>query len=455
MLAFFVIAGAAIGDIYSAEAPALRIRGAEFRPIVAWQICYLLGCIGYLLLLWSFLRRPTKSRTILLAAVLLRIPLLFSPPNSDCNRYLWEGRVQELCYSPYTHAPADEAVRHLRDDVWQGINKKHYPTIYPPLAQLEFRLLAAIHHSVKTAQVAHAIFDFGVVVIVAVMLRRLGRPNWHLAIYALCPIVLAAFAHAGHSDSLMILCVVGFLAAGVAGRWGWAGLALGLAILAKTTPAILLALLVRRSWKAIGVALVTVAAGYALYLDAGVDLFHALVQFPSRDGPFNNLLDALRVRLREAGGPAIDLSGRNVAAIVILLALATYRACRPLGLAFRSTRRVAGHASIASGEPGDLLIRDARWLLVAVVLLLPIIHFWYMTWPLAIISLHPRGCWSWLVLVVTMMLYWYADWAGQVGLQWKLPLWVTAAIWGPFFATWMAENVRFRGPRLQSRGLGA
>lgn len=417
-IAGFAVGGAFVGDIYASSAGKLQVFGLSIHRISAWQLLYALGFVGYVLLLWTFRRKPVSTWAILLVAVLLRTCLLFAPPNSDCNRYIWEGRIQGEGFNPYVHAPQSEALRHLRGDIYEGINKKHYSTIYPPLSELEFRFLSNIRYSIKTPQIFHTILDIAVVFALAGLLKFMGQPAWYLAIYALCPLVLASFAHAGHNDTLMILGVLGFLAAGRQERWGWAGLALGLAILAKTTPAILLALLVRRSWKAIGVAMVTICLGYLFYIDAGTDLFKVLGQFPSQDGPFNNLFDELRVWIRKQGGPVLFLRGRNLIAIGILIGLTAYRIWRPRAL-----------------------LQDARTLLAAVVLMLPIIHFWYLSWPLALIALRPKGYWSWVILTGTMALYWYADWAVQVGQRWRLPLWAVAAIWGPFFLAWVAEAI--------------
>lgn len=419
LLLCFVLGGGLLGDIYSESS--IQFLGMTVARVRVWQLLYGLGFAGYALLLWNLSRRPVRMRTILIAAVLLRIPLLFAPPNNDCNRYIWEGRIQSLGFNPFVYAPQDEALRDLRDENWEGINKKHYSTIYPPLAQLEFRLLSAIHYSVKSPQVAHTVEDILVVLALASLLAVMGQPAWFLAIYSLCPLVLAAFAHAGHNDTLMILGVLGFIAAGRKKCWAWAGLALGLAILAKTTPAILLATLVRRSRLAIGVALCVVLLGYLLYIDAGwAKLFETLHAFPSQSH-FNNLFDELRLRINEQFGPVLWARGRMKITIGLLICAAVYRAWR--------TR--------------DLL-SDATWLLAVLLVLLPIIHFWYVTWLLALVTLRPRGQWAWVVLAGTMALYWQADFSWQVGTRWKLPTWAVVVIWGPFFATWMVEAIQRR-----------
>ncbi|MCB9862219.1 MAG: hypothetical protein H6820_02590, partial [Phycisphaerales bacterium] len=129
-----------------------------------------------------------------------------------------------------------------------------------------------------------------------------------------------------------------------------------------------------------------------------------------------NPFDALRNVWNDLGAPRIFLSTRNHIALVALAAAAIRFALKP----------------------GDL-VNDARWLLLITVLLLPIIHFWYLTWPFVLVVLQFRGRWAWVVLTGTMVLYWYADFAGLAGMPWELPDWAIAGIWLPFFAVWFVE----------------
>lgn len=413
-LVMFVVGGALLGSIYRGT---VHVGEFEIAPVLVWQWLYVIGFAGYVALLGSFRRRPPRLRTILIAAVLLRLPLVFCEPNSDCNRYAWEGMIQAEGHNPFVVGPRDEAVKDLRDEVvWPGINKKQYTTIYPPLAQLEFRLLAAIHYGPKTPQIMHTLLDIGVVFALAAMLASMGLAVWQLAIYALCPLVLASFAHAGHNDPLMLLGVLGFLAAGHRKRWTLAGFALGCAILAKTTPAILLALLVRRSKVGLTVALVTIAAGYLLYADAGKDLFTTLLGFPGQSS-FNNPFDQLRLWINNTWEPVLRARGRLYVVLSLLAIASAYRAWRPRDL-----------------------VGDARWLTAIVLLALPIVHFWYLSWLIVLIALRPRGYYAWLLLTGTMALYWMAEWRQPDGSRWKFPPWGVAAIWGPFLVSWVIER---------------
>lgn len=410
-----------------------------------WQALYVAGAIGYFALLaWCASRRHVAWGLIFLAAVAVRVPLLATPPDSDCYRYVWEGRIQRLGLNPFEVAPDDPRLIPWRDAVWERIEKKHYPTIYPPLAQSVFSFVAARWYDPKAMQITACAFDLLVVGLLMSTLRALRRPAWWSAYYAFSPIVLASFAHAGHIDALMLALIVLFVRALVeirkqrsdaatlaqtperAGEATTgrdpasmpearanaaalsAGLFLGVAVLAKTVPAILAAVLWRRRRLGIVVAAAIVILGYLPFADAGRGLFFTLFDFPRQDR-FNGPLDLLL-------GDSLRLRVRNAIALLILAALTLLVLIRP--------RRVE---------------QDARRLLSGVVLLLPIVHYWYVTWPLTLLALLPSRPLSWLGLTASMVIYWNAPHSYATGGAWGLSWRETAAVWAPFFVLWAAE----------------
>ena len=110
-----------------------------------------------LLLIWALLAfaaikvadgvsRTTGLVIICGSAALLRLALLTQTPylSSDIYRYIWDGRVQAAGINPYIHLPSAPQLTALRDDkIFPNINRADYaPTIYPPVAQMFFRLIA-------------------------------------------------------------------------------------------------------------------------------------------------------------------------------------------------------------------------------------------------------------------------------------------------------------------------
>ena len=62
---------------------------------------------------------PTHATlwVVLIAAALMRLPLLVEPPylSSDMYRYVWDGRVQGNGINPYVLVPSAPELAHLRD----------------------------------------------------------------------------------------------------------------------------------------------------------------------------------------------------------------------------------------------------------------------------------------------------------------------------------------------------
>ena len=89
------------------------------------------------------------SALLMVSALALRLPALSLPlgHSDDAYRYLWDGLVQTQGHSPYAgppDAPAYASVAATYPELHTRINHRHLPTIYPPLAELSFRLQAAL-----------------------------------------------------------------------------------------------------------------------------------------------------------------------------------------------------------------------------------------------------------------------------------------------------------------------
>ena len=106
-------------------------------------------------------RRAAVAAALVLGTVAGIVSLVHTPVLSDdLYRYAWDGRVQAAGINPYRYAPDDPALAGLRDDwLWPSaqecaaigknapctrINRPSVPTIYPPGAQLWFRIEHAV-----------------------------------------------------------------------------------------------------------------------------------------------------------------------------------------------------------------------------------------------------------------------------------------------------------------------
>lgn len=266
------------------------------RPILAVLALLAIACILYLAslaLIASPARRlgkaapehdnqPRVFRDVLLFSIVFRLVLLFSVPiqEVDFYRYLWDGRVVWQGLNPYRFAPAQiddaEAGRPaelsdfaaVRDSsssvrgIFDRVHHRQVPTIYPPLAQAFFALCAAITSAAAPIWV-HVSVLRGLLILVDVailysmrgLLRQVGMSDGWCMAYGWCPLAIKEVANSAHVDGLAVLFTLVALQLvlkaartqpgelGLQATWAMAGGSLGLAILAKTYPIILLPLL--------------------------------------------------------------------------------------------------------------------------------------------------------------------------------------------------------------------
>jgi hypothetical protein len=151
----------------------------------------------------SWLVQHLSSIWFWAVSIAARLLLLPMQPGDDIWRYLWEGRIQNLGFSPFHFAPSADVLIAYRTDWWSQINHLNVSAIYPPLTQWGFRGLAAISTSVLLFKAGFVLADL---LICGLLSHRFGEPK--ALLYAWNPIVLYSFAGGGHYDSWFILPLV-------------------------------------------------------------------------------------------------------------------------------------------------------------------------------------------------------------------------------------------------------
>ena len=134
--------------------------------------------------------------------------LLLSPStlSDDVYRYQWDGWAQRAGFNPYLVFPNAPGLAWLQNPEHPNPPGEETPTIYPPLSELAYRLIATVP-GYKRVSTALDLAGAGVLL----LLLAAKRPPLHRVLaYAWNPTVLISFAMAGHFDSLAI---VTFLAA--------------------------------------------------------------------------------------------------------------------------------------------------------------------------------------------------------------------------------------------------
>jgi len=330
-----------------------------------------------------FRRRPGPSCLGLVVgfAVLFRVALLLAPLalSDDLYRYIWDGRVQRAGINPYLYPPSSPELTPLRDGhIYPRINRPESPTIYPPGAQMLFALIATLFPDSITAMKSIMIlFDLGSIILIIALLKKRGIDPDRVLLYAWSPLVLFELAGSGHLEAAMLPFVLLALLAGVEGRSGLAGAALGTATLIKFYPVALFPALYRRGDRVFPLVLAaTILAGYLPYLiGTGGNVLGFLPGYFAVEEDFNvGLRDVLVFLL----GP-FTASARPAAILIVTALLG--------GVALTLARR---------WNDGDVLWRG--YLMVsAYLLLLPTsFHPWYLIWILPFLCLFPT--WGWLYL---------------------------------------------------------
>ncbi len=369
-----------------------------FRSIGAFLALQSVAVLGFAIALapaWRGVGGARGAWALLAIGVVFRATLVPFPHADDVHRYVWEGRIQSHGANPFAMAPDDPRLAPQRDaTVYPGINHKEHTAIYPPLAQLLFRGLAACGAGFGGFKVAFIALDLLTALGILVLLRRRGLPATRVAVYAWCPLVLFAIAGRGHVDAMQTCAIVWAIVAHVSGRPGTAGLVLGCAVMSKTLAILLVPAFLlheRRPWRLWPI--VIPLGLYALYADAGFGLVRSLWMFGTEwttNASLYPILTAL------GGAPLVYATAGLVLAVALLRA-----------------RRV-DDAAFAT--------------LAAFTLFSPTVHPWYLVGLVPFLAMRWRP--AWLVLCATVFAYYSFLTTGD----WLPVPWVAWVEYVPFYA---------------------
>lgn len=337
------------------------------------------------------LTQPVNRATVWIVlgfAVAFRVAVLGAQPflSTDIYRYVWDGMVQHANINPYRHVPGDPALSVLQarhPEIFNNINRRFYAhTIYPPAAEMVYWLITFFSQSVRGMKVA--MFGFECVTAGAVMalLRLMGRRTTDVLLYAWCPLLVWEIGGSGHVDAV----ILAFVALALLFRYReqpvWTGVFLGLAVMTKFYPLVLLpALWSRGDWKMPATVAGVCAAGYAVYASVGWKVFGFLSGYEREEGIDSGtryfLLDYAQ-RLR--GMHWVDKTAYLIFCAAVFAAImwwAWRHACgERLGVGARVSR------------PGYL--RAATMLAFALMLLFSPHYPWYIVWLVPLFALAPN-----------------------------------------------------------------
>jgi hypothetical protein len=401
---------------------------------------------------------PGHLPLVLVVSVALRVPAWRAAPahSDDLHRYLWDGRVQQAGINPYRYAPDAEALAPLRDGNWARINNRQLPTIYPPLAQLAFRLAARAPSPEAAWRAIAAGADLGLVALLGLWLRRRREDPRRLIAWGWSPLAAIELGQNAHVEGLGIALLVGALFAVESGRRALGGALLGASAAVKLlAAAVVPGVRSRRAALAFALAL---AALSAPYLDAGTQMSGSLGEYGRRwrgnDGAFALLhagataaVEHTRFHARyvpESPRLARFITGRdrdtvfpdeaaNFAARAVALGLCTLA----FALALFGGAGPVGMVTVVLG---------------AFVLLTPILHPWYVLWVVPLVAVAVGSSPAWCALAALAPLGYEPLGRYLVGEPWRDPIWTRALEHGLAWALllWKGLTVSLR-PLLSSR----
>ncbi len=434
---------------------------ANLAHLWPWWLASLSGWCG-LTGLWLNLRRREGEdreagpagfwRTALFVvglAALARVAVLAGHTPSlsdDVYRYVFDGANSAAGINPYLVVPAERTVapgnEHRGGGRWPGearvaarVNNAEMTTIYLPAAQHAFHLVAALdpRPSAAPPEARALLYRIAFVVVEAVavgfllaLLRGRRRSAWWLALYAWHPLPLSEIAGSGHQDVLGAALLLAALLIHLRvrrGIWAWSGL-LGAAALVKpiVLPVALFLLRGRRGrdWilsAGVGIAVIAAIAAPLLLTDGGAALSSLEAtagRFGLKWAHFGSLYEWLlaaieKVALTWGNDPQEQLA-RAICMGLFLVVLA----------------RVWWRGTDAW--------RDSSVIFLAMVLLSPTAHPWYLLWPLALMPVAPGPA----VWVASLTIPWGYAVLGDVR-EWVVPAWVVAAAYVPVYGAVIAE----------------
>jgi hypothetical protein len=374
--------------------------------------------------------------TPIVLALLLRGPALVAEPwlSDDLWRYLWEGKVARAGFSPYELAPDASELAPLRDAIHARVAHRDVPSVYPPLAQLLFRVVPENELAWKLLVVAA---DVALLLLLRRALARRGAPPQRLLLYAAHPLVALEGATSGHVDVVAWLPLLAGLLAlegrALASRLRGllAGAATGLSALIKPQGLAPCVGFVRdRNGAALAGVVATVALGFLPFAHQSPGLLAGSFRY-AHDWEFDGLAYPPCLRLAEevkAGLEALPSKPLGLWKVRELgYAIVPNQLARKAALFLFLFVAVALARRLKAGP-----VALAFAILAAFLATAPVVYPWYVAWLLPFVPLLPaRATRAALLLSFTTLAAYAVRLEVLATGAWREPAWLGVATWFP------------------------
>lgn len=394
------------------------------RQQPGWAVLSLgVGALGAALVASPLSVQLLSHHWVLALAFWLRL-LAFAIPvgfSDDLFRYIWEGWVGLHGINPLQVPPASPSLDGLSIPVRALVNHPELSSVYPPLAQLGFQLLAWLDPSVGCFRSAAFLIELALLGCLSYHVVSRQLPRHGLYFYALHPLPMVELIASAHVDGAALLLTVMALTLGHASRpRALAGACLLLAAgMVKVLPWVLLPSLLIKSGRSFGWRFVLLQGTSLLLLTGGLCL------------PF-------------LSDPTAVLSGLSTYATHWEFNPSLFRLLR-LGMEPETARRAVQLLFVAGvlweSRPGVPLEQLARRAFLSFFLLSPTAHPWYFVWTLVLLPLSPSPRLAVKVLSISVgASYWV--FSGPNG--WGEPAWLWMVVYMPPLLTLFWEGWQVR-----------
>lgn len=386
-------------------------HGHQQRPILSFLGCYGVAFLLYWLA-WREVRRLhhadfSLTRIVLSFALCFRAIVLWSQPiqEDDFYRYLWDGKVVASGLNSYAVSPQSVKDAGQNDSELQAyaripqqepdfarilarVNHPAVPTIYPPLAQGVFGLLAIVAPgSLFALRVSWLCFDAALCWFIISVLRNLEINPAYVILYAWSPLVIKESVNSAHYDVMPTCWLVLALLLSLRGKGVLAHGSLALAVLGKVYPLLLLPVLTLRTSRTQGcrhavlgllLLFTLIGCGYAAFWQEGVLLGQGTRTF-AEQWQTNSLLFPLIRKL---------MPDRWTANVLVMLILGGVLMSTLIRFDVRDSRQFLWSVFVVLG---------------VAFLLSPVGNPWYFLWLVPFLCVFPLR--SWLLLSGLLGLY--------------------------------------------------
>jgi GT2 family glycosyltransferase len=397
------------------------------KPLVIYLLMFVL-MIFLIIIFPSEYSKRKKIILIVLFSIIIRLCFISFEPSDDVNRYLFEGKVTAAGINPYVFSPADLLNSDLAvsDPYFNNINHKENSAAYPPMMVLIFTFISLSFYSPWPIKLLLIFTDtISIYYIIKILVFKNMNIRWSL-LYALNPLILFAIAGHSHFESVQIMFLTFSLYCYLKKKYKLMFLALGMAFQVKYVSIILLPLFIKRAnLKYACFFLIPALLFYYPFINFDVlsenrALFYSIIKF-GEEYAYNGSIHAmLRFFLKNLG------AATSICKILLIITLLS-------GIYFFHPER----KSIYRNNP----ISGSLFLLTALIVFAPTIHYWYLTWLFPFfIFIRNRS----ILLLMFTACFTFAVFDMQFNTgQWRLPALYALIGWVPFYIVLIVEIIFF------------